>query len=432
MGRRPRSSGVGRRRSGARPWRHPNDAVRAHPVPPPLGRFPDADHDHRHRRHGARDRVAHARGRPRRRLHRHRAREGRGAGRRARRPADGPPTAWPATSSSSPSRTPPRPTSCGSTATTSRAGHRRHHEPGRLLVLRAAHVTPFGSGRQVIADVAPDGARVVKAFNTTFAGTLSPGAVAGQPLDVFLAGDDDEAKATVAGARSRTAGCARSTSAARPRPRARGARLPAHGGAAVARHGLRLGGEDRVLAAARAGWARRLGLAACAPSVSRSPSPSPPSRSPRAGRATTRARRPRPRPRRPRARPARPPRRTSARRTSSDPDAGTLTVGTDKPAFPPYFEDDDPTNGKGFESAVAYAIAKKLGFAKSEVKWTIVPFNSSYAPGPKDFDFDVNQISITPARAEGASTSRRRITRRRRRVVARRAPTRRRRRRSPT
>lgn len=79
---------------------------------------------------------------------------------------------------------------------------------------------------------------------------------------------------------------------------------------------------------------------------------------------------------------------------------GQLTVGTDKPAYPPYFEDDDPTNGKGFESAVAYAIAKQLGFAPTEVKWTVVPFNSSYAPGPKKFDLDVNQISITPARAK--------------------------------
>jgi polar amino acid transport system substrate-binding protein len=78
--------------------------------------------------------------------------------------------------------------------------------------------------------------------------------------------------------------------------------------------------------------------------------------------------------------------------------AGKLTVGTDKPAFPPYFEDDDPTNGKGFESAVAYAIARELGFDQSEVEWTVVPFNASYRPGPKDFDFDVNQISITPAR----------------------------------
>jgi polar amino acid transport system substrate-binding protein len=79
---------------------------------------------------------------------------------------------------------------------------------------------------------------------------------------------------------------------------------------------------------------------------------------------------------------------------------GTLTVATDKPAFPPYFEDNDPTNGRGFESAVAYAIADQLGYEESEVEWVVEPFNSSYAPGPKDFDFDVNQISITPKRAE--------------------------------
>src|SRR3954453_5545283 len=79
---------------------------------------------------------------------------------------------------------------------------------------------------------------------------------------------------------------------------------------------------------------------------------------------------------------------------------GTLTVGTDKPAYPPYFEDDKPANGKGFESAVAYAVAKQLGFAASDVKWTVVPFNSSYAPGAKPFDFDINQISITPKRAK--------------------------------
>jgi polar amino acid transport system substrate-binding protein len=85
--------------------------------------------------------------------------------------------------------------------------------------------------------------------------------------------------------------------------------------------------------------------------------------------------------------------------------SGQLTVGTDKPAFPPYFEDDDPTNGKGFESAVAYAVADKLGFSKSEVKWAVVPFNSSYAPGPKDFDFDINQISITPARQKAVDFS---------------------------
>jgi polar amino acid transport system substrate-binding protein len=77
---------------------------------------------------------------------------------------------------------------------------------------------------------------------------------------------------------------------------------------------------------------------------------------------------------------------------------GKLTVGTDKPAYPPYFQDDDPANGKGFESAVAYAVARELGFEQSEVDWTVVPFNSSYAPGEKKFDFDINQISITPQR----------------------------------
>jgi polar amino acid transport system substrate-binding protein len=79
---------------------------------------------------------------------------------------------------------------------------------------------------------------------------------------------------------------------------------------------------------------------------------------------------------------------------------GTLTVATDHPAYPPYFEDGDPTNGRGFESAVAYAIADRLGFSKADVTWIDEPFNASYAPGPKDFDFDVNQISITPARAK--------------------------------
>jgi polar amino acid transport system substrate-binding protein len=84
---------------------------------------------------------------------------------------------------------------------------------------------------------------------------------------------------------------------------------------------------------------------------------------------------------------------------------GVLTIATDKPAFPPYFEDNDPTNGEGFESAVAYAIADQLGYQKSKVEWTVEPFNSSYAPGPKDFDFDVNQISITPVREKAVDFS---------------------------
>jgi polar amino acid transport system substrate-binding protein len=84
---------------------------------------------------------------------------------------------------------------------------------------------------------------------------------------------------------------------------------------------------------------------------------------------------------------------------------GTLTVATDSPAFEPYVVDDDPSNGQGFESAVAYAIADQLGFAKTDVKWIRVPFNSTYAPGPKTFDFDVNQVSINPKREQGADFS---------------------------
>ncbi|MDX6740185.1 ABC transporter substrate-binding protein [Actinocorallia sp. A-T 12471] len=84
---------------------------------------------------------------------------------------------------------------------------------------------------------------------------------------------------------------------------------------------------------------------------------------------------------------------------------GTLTVGTDKPAYEPWFSGDDPTNGQGFESAVAYALADKLGFAKTEVKWETVSFDASYAPGAKTFDFDINQVSISEARAKAVTFS---------------------------
>lgn len=84
---------------------------------------------------------------------------------------------------------------------------------------------------------------------------------------------------------------------------------------------------------------------------------------------------------------------------------GKLTIATDKPAYPPYFEDNDPTNGKGFESAVGFAIADQLGYSPDQVEWTVQAFNSSYAPGEKDFDFDLNEISITPKRAEGVDFS---------------------------
>jgi polar amino acid transport system substrate-binding protein len=94
--------------------------------------------------------------------------------------------------------------------------------------------------------------------------------------------------------------------------------------------------------------------------------------------------------------------------------AGQLTIGTDNPAFPPWFEGTkefdpwDPTTEptkKGYEQETAYAIAEKLGFTDAEVKWTVVPFNQSFRPGPKSFDFDINQISYKPARAEAVDFS---------------------------
>jgi polar amino acid transport system substrate-binding protein len=88
--------------------------------------------------------------------------------------------------------------------------------------------------------------------------------------------------------------------------------------------------------------------------------------------------------------------------------AGTLTIGTDNPAYPPWFggtakspwKVSYPPSGQGFESAVATAVATNLGFASKEVNWIVVPFNTSFAPGPKKFDFDINEISFTPARAK--------------------------------
>ncbi len=84
---------------------------------------------------------------------------------------------------------------------------------------------------------------------------------------------------------------------------------------------------------------------------------------------------------------------------------GVLTVATDNPVFTPWFEHNNPSNGKGYESAVAYAIAAQLGFKKSQLQWVKEPFTSSYAPGPKRFDFDINEISVTPQRATAVTFS---------------------------
>jgi len=94
---------------------------------------------------------------------------------------------------------------------------------------------------------------------------------------------------------------------------------------------------------------------------------------------------------------------------------GTLTIGTDNPAFPPWFEGgspegsdweiNDPATGEGFESAVAYAVAEELGFTEDEVEWAKVPFNAVVSPGEKNFDFDVNQVSITEERRQAVDFS---------------------------
>ncbi len=97
---------------------------------------------------------------------------------------------------------------------------------------------------------------------------------------------------------------------------------------------------------------------------------------------------------------------------------GVLTVGTDNPAFPPYFDppaDDeeatdpwefgDPTNGRGFESAMAYALAEQLGYDEDEVTWIPVPFNNSISPGPKDFDVYLAQVSFTEERTQAVDLS---------------------------
>ncbi|HTW10642.1 MAG TPA: ABC transporter substrate-binding protein [Acidimicrobiales bacterium] len=77
-----------------------------------------------------------------------------------------------------------------------------------------------------------------------------------------------------------------------------------------------------------------------------------------------------------------------------------LTVATDDPAYEPWFANNTPSNGKGYESAVAYGVASLLGFDHSKVKWVTEAFDSSYAPGPKAFDFDINEVSVTPDRAK--------------------------------
>jgi polar amino acid transport system substrate-binding protein len=85
--------------------------------------------------------------------------------------------------------------------------------------------------------------------------------------------------------------------------------------------------------------------------------------------------------------------------------AGKLTIGTDNPAYEPWFSDNKPANGKGFESAVAYAVAQRLGYSADNVTWVSVTFNNAIAPGPKTFDVDINEFSITDERKKAVDFS---------------------------
>ena len=111
---------------------------------------------------------------------------------------------------------------------------------------------------------------------------------------------------------------------------------------------------------------------------------------------------------------------TAADCAAADADAfkspGTLTVGTDNPAFPPWFSGgetdahsewkfDDPYTGKGYEAATAYAVAEAMGFTKDQVAWVVAPFAQTYKPGDKDYDFAIEQISYSAKRDEAVDFS---------------------------
>lgn len=84
---------------------------------------------------------------------------------------------------------------------------------------------------------------------------------------------------------------------------------------------------------------------------------------------------------------------------------GKLTIGTGEPAYYPWVQDDDPESGQGFEAAVAYAVAEELGFDEADVEWVRTTFDQAIAPGPKDFDVNLQQFSITPEREEAVDFS---------------------------
>jgi polar amino acid transport system substrate-binding protein len=77
---------------------------------------------------------------------------------------------------------------------------------------------------------------------------------------------------------------------------------------------------------------------------------------------------------------------------------GIFTFGTDQPVYPPWYMGDNPASGEGFEAAVAYAVAAKMNYAPDDVRWVRVPFNAALAPGPKTFDANLSEFSITEQR----------------------------------
>ncbi len=77
---------------------------------------------------------------------------------------------------------------------------------------------------------------------------------------------------------------------------------------------------------------------------------------------------------------------------------GVLTIATGNPAYYPWVMDNDPASGKGFEAAVAYAVAERMGFSNDKVEWTSASFDQAIQPGTKDFDINLQQFSITEER----------------------------------
>ena len=77
---------------------------------------------------------------------------------------------------------------------------------------------------------------------------------------------------------------------------------------------------------------------------------------------------------------------------------GIFTFGTDQPVYPPWYMGDNPASGEGYEAAVAYAVADKMKYVRDDVRWVRVPFNAALAPGPKTFDANLSEFSITEQR----------------------------------